>query len=161
MGTQSPNCMANNLAHPHQETSAQQPFSAFRGHPPMKHSHQDTTAARTWKKVPRKPREEKSLNDIVMKPTIKAGAMTRCYLWWLKVQKNKKERVNPTATTITAVKQMQSLRSHCSLGCRQPVPALMLGHCARTVRQTFPKLEMTVRSAEPQGHLCPPCCSDL
>lgn len=57
----------------------------------MKRSHQDTTAARMWEKVPRKPREERSPNDVVRKPTIKAGAMVHCYHWWLKVQKDKKE----------------------------------------------------------------------
>lgn len=84
-----------------------------------------------------------------------------CYLWWLKDWKDKKEGVNPMATTIIAMKQMQSLHSHCSLGWRQPVAALMPGRGGRTVRHSFPKLEMTVQSAEPQGHLCPPCCSDL
>lgn len=84
-----------------------------------------------------------------------------CYLWWLQDREDKKEGVNPTATTITATKQTPSLPSHRSLGRRQPVAALMLGWGGRTVRQTFPKLEMTVGSAEPQGHLCPPCCSDL
>lgn len=44
---------------------------------------------------------------------------------------------------------------------REPVAVPVVGWGRGTIRQTFPVSAVTVRSAEPQGHLCPPCCSDL